>query len=86
MIHQDLSVLSIMSQHLWRKKHNLNEVKSKQLPGLRSNSHAVDFLPHIVVVRLSQAPSCDENRGTAWGRRNRKINTPRYTSQRSHST
>lgn len=28
MIHQDISVLSIMSQHLWREKHNLNEVKS----------------------------------------------------------
>lgn len=26
MIHQEISVLSIMSQHLWRKKHAFNEL------------------------------------------------------------
>lgn len=29
MIHQDISVLSIMSQHLWRKKHAFNELVPK---------------------------------------------------------
>lgn len=73
MIHQDISVLSIMSQHLAVK-----EIKYKWARFLRlwhllwSSSDALLFLPHVKVVDFSDAPSRDENSGTAWGRQNRK--------------
>lgn len=75
MIHQDISVLSIMSQHLAVK-----EIKFKWAQFLRfrrllwSSSDALLFLPHVVVVGFSDTPSCDENSGAAWGRQNRKKN------------
>lgn len=39
---------------------------------LWSSSGAVLFLPHVVVVGFSNAPSCDENSGTACAGQNRK--------------
>lgn len=75
MIHQDISVLSIMSQHLAGeaiKFHWAQFLRLRRL--LWSSSGAALFLPHVVVVGFSHAPRCDESSGTAWARQNRKKN------------